>query len=157
MKPTKILVADGNSSFLLGAMASLSQLPHVEIVGCNATAAEAVSQVAAHAADVLVVDADTLGPAGWQALRRLLARPGRPRVVVTSEDLESQNCALARAAGVDVCLCKDELGEKLFPAVDVMTPSHAARHHVVPLLEPSTPDPAQPENWKADHCLGEPK
>ena len=157
MKPTKILVADGNSSFLLGAMASLSQLPHVEIVGCNATAAEAVSQVAAHAADVLVVDGDTLGPAGWQALRRLLARPGRPRVVVTSDDLESQNCELARAAGVDVCLCKDELGEKLFPAVDAMSPPQTARHHVVPLPEPSTPDPAQPENWKAAHCIGEPK
>jgi|GEM_PF-5168596 len=157
MKPTKILVADGNSSFLLGAMASLSQLPHVEIVGCNATAAEAVSQVAAHAADVLVVDADTLGPAGWQALRRLLARPGRPRVVVTSEDLESQNCALARAAGVDVCLCKDELGDKLFPAVGAMSSPQTTTPYVAPPPVASTPDAAQSEDWKTDHCIGEPQ
>jgi len=117
MKPAEILVADGNSSFLLGAMASLSQLPQVEIVGCNATVAEAIEQVQALAADVLVLDADTLGPAGRQALRHLLARPVRPRVVITSQDLESHNCALARAAGADVCLSKDELGHKLFPMV----------------------------------------
>ena len=102
MKPAKILLADGNSSFLLGAMASLSELPQAEIVGCNATAVEAIGQVDALSIDILVLDADTLGPAGWQALRRLLARRGRPRVVITSDDLESHNCALARAAGVDV-------------------------------------------------------
>jgi len=132
MKAAKILVADGNSSFLLGAMASLSQLPQVEIVGCNATAAEAVVQVDALAADVLVLDVDTLGPAGWQALRRLLARPGRPRVVITSEDLESQNCAFARAAGVDVCLSKDELGHKLFPMVGALSPPQDRTPRVAP-------------------------
>ena len=122
MKAAKILVADGNSSFLLGAMVSLSQLPQAEIVGCNATAVEAIGQVDAIAADVVVLDADRLGPAGWQALSRLLARRGRPRVVITSDDLESHNCALARAAGVDVCLSKDELGHKLFPMLGAMPP-----------------------------------
>ena len=122
MKPARILLADGNSSFLLGAMASLSQLPQAEIVGCNAAAVEAIGQVDALSVDVLVLDADTLGPAGWQALRRLLARRGRPRVVITSDDLESHNCALARAAGVDVCLSKDELGHKMFPMVGALQP-----------------------------------
>ena len=127
MKPAKILVADGNSSFLLGAMASLSQLPQAEIVGCNAAAVEAIGQVDVLSADVLVLDVESLGPAGWQALRRLLARRGRPRVVITSEDLESHNCALARAAGVDVCLSKDELSHKLFPMIGVMPPPPEAQ------------------------------
>jgi DNA-binding NarL/FixJ family response regulator len=117
MKTARILVADANSSFLLGAMTTLSQLPQVEIVGCNAAASEAIEQVEALVADVLVLDADTLSPSGWLALRRLLARPKRPRVVVTSEDLDGENCFLARVAGADVCLRKEELGHKLFPMV----------------------------------------
>lgn len=115
MRTVRILVADANASFLLGAMTSLSQLPHVELVGCNATAAEALIQVEALAPDVLVLDADSLSPGGWQALRRLLARPERPRVVVTSEDLEGENCFLARVAGADVCLRREQLNSLIFP------------------------------------------
>ena len=126
MKTTRILVADANASFLLGAMTSLSQLPHVEIVGCNATAAEAIAQVEALIPDVLVLDADTLSPAGWQSLRRLLARDERPRVVVTSEELEGENCFLARAVGADVCLRKHEVGHLLFPMLGAApTPAEA--------------------------------
>jgi len=123
MKTTSILVADANAAFLLGAMASLSRLPHVEIVGCNATAAEAVVQAEALFPDILVLDADTLSPDGWRSLRRLLARPERPRVVVTAKDLEGENCLLARVAGADVCLRKDELGTSLFPMFDGMPAS----------------------------------
>ncbi|HEU0010091.1 MAG TPA: hypothetical protein VFT34_09785 [Verrucomicrobiae bacterium] len=122
MKTARILVADANSSFLLGAMASLSQLPQVEIVGCNAAASEAIEQVEVLVADVLVLDADTLNLSGWLALRRLLARPKRPRVVVTAEDLDGENCFLARVAGADVCLRKDELRHKLFPMVSAIPP-----------------------------------
>ena len=127
MKTTRILLADANASFLLGAMTSLSQLPHVEIVGCNAMAAEAIVQVEALVPDVLVLDADTLGPDGWQSLRRLLAQAERPRVVITSKDIEGDNCFLAREAGVDVCLRKDELGHVLFPMLHGMPgPAEAA-------------------------------
>lgn len=122
MKTARILVADANASFLLGAMATLSQFPHVEVVGCNAAASEAIEQVEALVADVLVLDGDTLSPSGWLALRRLLARPKRPRVVVTSQDLDGENCFLARVAGADVCLRKDELGHKLFPMVGAIPP-----------------------------------
>ena len=142
MKRARILVADGNSSFLLGAMASLSELPQVEIVGCNARAAEAVAQAEALAVDVLVLDADTLGAAGWEALGRLLAQPKRPRVVTMSLDPESENCALARAAGVDVCLTKAELGHKLFPMVEAM-PAVLEGGHLVPPLPPRPQHPAQ--------------
>lgn len=117
MKTARILVADANASFLLGAMTSLSRLPHVELMGCNATALEAIAQVDALIPDVLVLDADSLSQAGWQALRRLLSRSERPRVVVTSEDMEGENCFLARVAGADVCLRKDELGNALFPTL----------------------------------------
>ncbi len=136
MKPARILVADCNSSFLLGAMASLSELPQVEIVGCNASAAEAIGQVEALAAEVLVLDADTLDPAGWEALRRLLARPERPRVVTTSQDPDGANCALACAAGVDVCLSKAELSHKLFPMVEAR-PLVQQGTRRVPSLPPS--------------------
>jgi DNA-binding NarL/FixJ family response regulator len=135
MKTARILVADANSSFLLGAMASLSQLPQVEIVGCNAAAAEAIEQAEALVADVLVLDADTLGAAGWLALRRLLARPKRPRVVVTSQDLDGENCFLARVAGADVCLRKDQLRHKLFPLAGAIPPvMQEEAFHVHPAL-----------------------
>lgn len=120
MKTARILVADANASFLLGAMTSLAHLPHVELLGCNATAVEAIDQIEALNPDVLVLDADSLNQAGWQALRRLLSRPERPRVAVTLEDLEGENCFLARVAGVDVFLRKDELGNTLFSTVGAL-------------------------------------
>jgi DNA-binding NarL/FixJ family response regulator len=132
MKTARILVADGNASFLLGAMASLAQLPHVEIVGCNATVAEAIVQAEALFPDILVLDADTLSPAGWQSLRQLLAQPDRPRVVVTAQDLDGDNCFLAQVAGADVCLRKDELEHALFPKVGFMEPAEEATRCVSP-------------------------
>ena len=116
MKNTRVIVADSSASFLMSTVASLSQLPQVEIVGYATSGGEALRMVESMAPDVFIFDTDMLGLAEWEALSRVRERPGAPRVVITAHSMNEDSYECARAVGADVCLSKDELGRKLFLA-----------------------------------------
>jgi DNA-binding NarL/FixJ family response regulator len=133
MKNTRVIVADSSASFLMSTLASLSQLPQLEIVGYATSGGEAIKMVESLAPDVFIFDTDMLGLAEWEALSCMRERPGAPRVVITAHSKNDDSCECARAVGADVCLSKDELGRKLFLAA----------------CRPSLQSP-EPTNWSAD-------
>ena len=116
MKNTRVIVADSSASYLMGTVASLSQLPQVEIVGYATSGGEALRMVESLAPDVFIFDTDMLGLAEWETLARVRERPGAPRMVITAHSMNEDSCECARTVGADVCLSKDELGRKLFLA-----------------------------------------
>jgi len=116
MKNTRVIVADSSASYLMSTVASLSQLPQVEIVGYATSGGEALRMVESLTPDVFIFDTDMLGLAEWETLARVRERPGAPRMVITAHSMNEDSCECARAVGADVCLSKDELGRKLFLA-----------------------------------------
>jgi DNA-binding NarL/FixJ family response regulator len=147
MRQTKVFVADGTSWFLIGAMASLSRLPQVEIAGHAMSGAEALKMAEELSPDVLVLDADILGRVDWEALRRLRERPAPPRVVITAQEVSEKSRAHARALGADVCMSKRELGSKLFTLVGAI-PAQPAEAVPPQSCAPRTPEGrASPVIW----------
>jgi DNA-binding NarL/FixJ family response regulator len=140
MKNTRVIVADSSASFLMSTVASLSQLPQVEIVGYATTGGEALRMVESLAPDVFIFDTDMLGLAEWEALSCIREQPAAPRVVITAHSMNEDSYECARAVGADVCLSKDELGRKLFLAA-------CGSSLQLPETRVSAPEPA---NWSAD-------
>ena len=90
LKQTKVFVADNNASFLMGTVASLSQLPQVEIVGYATSGSEALRQIEALAPDVFVFDEpthgiDVQGKEDVYAVMDELANNGKAVLFISSE------------------------------------------------------------------------
>lgn len=112
-EPLRILVVDDDEDFLSLTREWLAAEPGLAFVGGCADGLSALADVARLQPDVVLVDVLMPGINGFETTRRLKARPGAPRVVMTSfTDSDSVRHA-ALQAGADAFLSKTDLTEEL--------------------------------------------
>src|SRR5262245_12118490 len=109
LQTTRVLVADSSASFLMGTIASLSQLPQIAIVGYATSGDEAIRLVELLEPDVFVFEAEMLSHSQRETLGRLREGASPPRLVLTSHDVNEGRSESLRTMGADVFFNKDEI------------------------------------------------
>ncbi len=113
----RVLVADDQALVRAGFAAILDAEPDLEVVGEAEDGAQALERVAVARPDVVLMDVRMPRLDGIEATRRLLARPGAPRVLVlTTFGLDGYVYAALRA-GAGGFLLKDAPRARLADAV----------------------------------------
>ena len=128
----RVLVVDDEELVRTGLRMILEVEPDLEVVGTAADGAEAVTAVAEHAPDVVLMDIRMPGVDGLEAVRRLLRSepPATCKVVIlTTFDLD-EHVYEALSAGASGFLLKDVPAGQLVHAIRVVAAGDA-------LLDPS--------------------
>jgi DNA-binding NarL/FixJ family response regulator len=128
----RVLVVDDEELVRTGLRMSLEAEPDLEVVGTAADGAEAVTAVAEHAPDVVLMDIRMPRVDGLEAVRRLLRSepPATCKVVIlTTFDLD-EHVYEALSAGASGFLLKDAPAGQLVHAIRVVAAGDA-------LLDPS--------------------
>ncbi|MFJ8887954.1 response regulator [Streptomyces sp. NPDC102402] len=153
---TTVLIADDQAMQRFGFRMLLESQDDMTVVGEAANGTEAVSLVAHHRPDIVLMDIRMPGLDGIEATRRIIASGTRTRVlIVTTFDLDAYAYDGLRA-GASGFLVKDALPEELLSGIRavasgdaVVAPSLTRRlldayvHHLpaVPGALPATGDP----------------
>ena len=106
-----------------GLRALLRAMPGVDVVDRPCGSGLNVDLLAEHDPALILVDCDLVGPAAFDALRRLKTQHPKLRFLVLVEDVEQER--LARETGVDCVLIKGTSAERLSDAVRELLTHHA--------------------------------
>ncbi|WP_347349982.1 response regulator transcription factor [Intrasporangium sp.] len=129
--PVRVLVVDDHPVVRDGLAGMLGGTPWVEVVGACADGAAALSFVAAHPVDVVLMDLRMPGMGGVEAIRALAARAPDVRVlVVTTFDTEA-DVLPAIEAGATGYLLKDSSADTLLAGIRA---AHAGRTTLSPTV-----------------------
>jgi len=113
-------VVDDSEPFARAAAAFVRQRPGLEVLGIAGTGLEALERVRRQRPDLVLMDLKMPGMDGLEAIRRIKALPAAPKTIaMTVEDFPEMQ-ASAYAAGADAFVAKEDLGEKLHAAIDML-------------------------------------
>ncbi len=115
--PVRVLVVDDHPVVRTGVRGMLASGPEFEVVGEAAHGEEAVSQVAALAPDVVLMDLRMPGVDGVEATRRIRAQHPDVQVLVLTTYDTDDDIVRAVEAGAVGYLLKDSPREELFRGV----------------------------------------
>jgi DNA-binding NarL/FixJ family response regulator len=124
MAPYRVLLVDDSPVIHTSAGRLLASSPGVEVVGHAFSGSEAMGQTDRTRPDLVVMDLEMPGMNGLEATRRLLARPGAPRVIIMSLHDEPEYREAACEAGADEFVHKSELVQKLLPLISRLAGGH---------------------------------
>jgi DNA-binding NarL/FixJ family response regulator len=141
----RVVLVDDQEMVRSGLAMLVDSQDDLTVAGTAGTGDEAIELVAKVSCDVVLMDVRMPGTDGVEATRRIVARPGAPRVVVlTTFDLDEYAYAALRA-GASGFLLKDAPPEDLLRAIrvvhagdSVVAPSTTRRliAHVLPKVAP---------------------
>ena len=112
----KVVIADDQQIIRKG-LASLFENTEIDIVAEATTGEEAVSQVLAHAPEVLLMDVMMPETDGLEALEQLREKSPQTKVVMMSAHDNPTYVARSVALGAEGYVLKDALGEEIVAAV----------------------------------------
>jgi DNA-binding NarL/FixJ family response regulator len=115
----RVLLADDQSLVRAGFRMILTSEPDFEVVGEVGDGLEAVEQVALRRPDVVLMDVRMPGIDGIEATRRIMSRPGAPRVIVLTTFDRDEYVYEALRAGASAFLLKDAPEHHLVSAIRV--------------------------------------
>lgn len=113
----RVLVVDDHALFAEALMLTLAIDERLEVVGCAASGAEAISLAAALRPDVVLMDVHMPNVDGIQATRRIRNLSPRPEVVMVSGESSAETKRYALAAGAARYLTKDTPARTLIDAI----------------------------------------
>jgi DNA-binding NarL/FixJ family response regulator len=113
----RLLVIDDHPVVREGLVAVLEDEPDFEVVGAAGTADDAIALATRERPDVVLLDLELDGQDGVEALPRLTATPGRPRVLVFTAYDADERVFGALQAGAAGYLLKGARGEEIARAV----------------------------------------
>lgn len=113
MTPIRVVLADDHTLVRAGIRALLDRMPDVEVVGEAGNGEEAVAQVAATRADVLLADVAMPGLSGLEAADRVRREFPDVRVVMLSMHANEEYVLQAFRAGASGYLLKDAASVEL--------------------------------------------
>jgi DNA-binding NarL/FixJ family response regulator len=126
-KPVRVLIAGEKNSF----RAELSQLmehnSRIKVIGYTDSADEAVTLALAQHPDLVLMDMAIHGTNGLAATRALKERRPTIPVILFSILREQDYLGIARYSGVDRCLNKRDVDEKLLPLIESLMAPPPAR------------------------------
>ena len=106
-----VLVVDDHALFRAGMLAVLGQLPDISIVGEAATGEEAITAVAEHQPDVVLMDLRMPGIGGLAATARISEKHPDVKVVVLTMSEDPDSIFAALRAGARGYLLKESGGD----------------------------------------------
>lgn len=132
MKRIRTLLVDDSRQFLETTKQFLALHHQLEIVGEALSGHEALARVDEFHPDLALMDLRLPGLNGLEATRCLKARPGAPRIIITTLYDNSEYRAAALAARADGFIAKSELGAQLLTLVDLLfsQPAQSEENHV---------------------------
>ena len=107
MKPKRVLLVDDHEAFLRSATCFLHGIPGLELVGRATCGEEAVEMVAELHPDLVLMDLAMPGMNGIEATRRIKQQSDAPKVIIVTLHQESSYGALAKNAGADGFIQKE--------------------------------------------------
>lgn len=108
---TRVLVVDDHALFRAGMLAVLGALPDVEVVGEAASGEEALTAVAEHRPDVVLMDLRMPGIGGLAATARITEKHPDTHVVVLTMSEDPDSVFAALRAGARGYLLKESGGD----------------------------------------------
>jgi DNA-binding NarL/FixJ family response regulator len=116
--PIRVLIAGQDSALRAELCQLVRDNSRIQVIAQADSADEAVAQVVAHCPDLVLMDMAIEGSNGLAATRLLKEqRPTVPVILLTI--LNEQECLdVARRSGVDRCLSKRVVGQKLLPLIE---------------------------------------
>lgn len=128
--PVRVVVADDQTVVRDGLVMLLGLLPEVTVVGAASDGAEAVSLVAEHDPDIVLMDLRMPRVDGVEATGRIRAEHPRTQVVVLTTYADDESVFGALQAGARGYLTKDASAEEIASAI-------ATVHRGEALLDPA--------------------
>jgi len=116
----RVLLVDDNPEFLKAAERLLSRTPHLEVVGCASSGAEALDQTKALRPELVLMDWSLPGMNGLEATRRINAQPNPPKVLILSLQDYPEYRLAAKEAGAEGFISKSEFGQKIPSLIDYL-------------------------------------
>lgn len=113
MKPKRVLLVDDNQNFLKAANSFLRTVPMLELVGEASSGEQAIELSAALQPDLVLIDFAMPGMDGLAATRRIKQQPNAPKVIVVTLDTHLALRAMAKKAGADGFLQKENIVDEL--------------------------------------------
>ncbi len=105
--PLRLVIADDQASVREGLVLLLGGLPGIEVVGAAADGEQALTQVAEHRPDAILLDLNMPVLDGIGATRRLVAEHPKVAIVVLTTYVDDINVLQALKAGARSYLTKD--------------------------------------------------
>lgn len=109
IKPKRVLLVDDNQDFLKAAKRFLRAVPGLELVGEATSGEQAVELSAALQPDLVLMDFAMPGMNGIAATQRIKQQPNAPKVIIVTLHTHAALRALAKEAGADGFLQKEDL------------------------------------------------
>ena len=113
----RVAIVDDHPIVTDGLVANLQAVPEIDVVATGATAGEAVSIVAAHAPDVLILDLELGGRNGLDAIPECKRASPGTRIVVFSAYAGEERVATAFERGADSYVLKGTSSDELVAIV----------------------------------------
>lgn len=126
----RLVVVDDHPMFRAGVVASLADVPDVDVVAEGSSAAEAVALAAQHEPDVCLLDIAMPG-GGLNAARDITAAFPQTRVVMLTVSEDEDDLLAAMKAGASGYVLKGAAGSEL---AEVLRKIHAGEVYVAPGL-----------------------
>jgi DNA-binding NarL/FixJ family response regulator len=143
--PLRLVIADDQASVREGLVLLLGGLPGIEVVGAAADGEQALTQVAEHGPDAILLDLNMPVLDGIGATRRLVAEHPKVAIVVLTTYVDDANVLEALKAGARSYLTKDadrtDIARALQAAVAGLTVFDPRVHDTL-LAATITPAPA---------------
>ena len=113
MKSKRVVLVDDHEAFLKAATCFLHGIPGLELVGRATCGEEAVEIVATLHPDLVLMDFAMPGMNGVEATRRIKRQHDAPKVIIVTLHQESSYGALAKDAGADGFIQKENFVDEL--------------------------------------------
>ena len=109
IKPKRVVLVDDSQDFLKAAKRFLRVVPGLELVGEATSGEQAVELSAALQPDLVLMDFAMPGMNGLAATQRIKRQPFAPKVIIVTLHTHAALRALAKEAGADGFLEKEDL------------------------------------------------
>jgi DNA-binding NarL/FixJ family response regulator len=145
--PLRVVIADDQASVREGLVLLLGGLPGIDVVGAAADGEQALTQVAEHRPDAILLDLNMPVLDGIAATRRLVAEHPKVAIVVLTTYVDDTNVLEALKAGARSYMTKDadrtDIARALQAAVAGLTVFDPRVHDTL-LAATTAPAPAAP-------------
>lgn len=128
MKPVRIFIVDDTIGFIYSAQHYLKTLPEVEVIGYALSTKTALESLPELRPDLVLLDLVMPGVSGLEALQRIKAQDGAPRVIVISIYDDPEYVRAALEARADAFITKNDFGKQLMPTIRDMFSDVAAQN-----------------------------
>jgi DNA-binding NarL/FixJ family response regulator len=122
MSQIRVLLVDDSDVFLNVEERWLSKDPRVQIVGRAHSGQEAVEHVSRLSPDLVLMDLNIPDMNGLEAARKIKAKPGAPRIVLLTVEINEEFKTAAEAIKVDGFLAKAQMSTDLLPLLQTLFP-----------------------------------